>query len=57
MDKVSLSLYFSTGCQLEKAKKKESAFIKTFAKREQEIAELKVRFLTQDSVFFVWFSN
>ncbi|CAI8597626.1 unnamed protein product [Vicia faba] len=27
--------------QLEKAKKKESAFIKTFAKREQEIAELK----------------
>ncbi|KAH9611654.1 hypothetical protein KSS87_022565 [Heliosperma pusillum] len=29
--------------QLEKAKKKESAFIVTFAKREQEIAELKRR--------------
>lgn len=28
--------------QLEKAKKKEAAFIVTFAKREQEIAELKV---------------
>ncbi|KAG4942778.1 hypothetical protein JHK84_046868 [Glycine max] len=28
-------------CQLEKAKKKEAAFIVTFAKREQEIAELK----------------
>ncbi|XLU34461.1 hypothetical protein S245_070527, partial [Arachis hypogaea] len=27
--------------QLEKAKKKEAAFIVTFAKREQEIAELK----------------
>jgi hypothetical protein len=30
------------GYQLEKAKKKEAAFIVTFAKREQEIAELKV---------------
>jgi len=28
--------------QLEKAKKKEVAFIVTFAKREQEIAKLKV---------------
>jgi hypothetical protein len=28
--------------QLEKAKKREAAFIVTFAKREQEIAELKV---------------
>jgi len=28
--------------QLEKAKKKEAAFIVTFAKREQEVAELKV---------------
>jgi hypothetical protein len=27
--------------QLEKAKKREAAFIVTFAKREQEIAELK----------------
>jgi hypothetical protein len=54
----SLTPYnFSTGCQLEKAKKKESAFIKTFAKREQEIAELKVIFLTQDSCFLVLFSN
>jgi len=32
----------SIGYQLEKAKKKEAAFIVTFAKREQEIAELKV---------------
>ncbi|KAF8378251.1 hypothetical protein HHK36_029590 [Tetracentron sinense] len=31
--------------QLEKAKKKEAAFIVTFAKREQEIAELKVKVL------------
>ncbi|GAU35820.1 hypothetical protein TSUD_155950 [Trifolium subterraneum] len=31
----------SLGDQLEKAKKKEAAFIVTFAKREQEIAELK----------------
>jgi pre-mRNA-splicing regulator WTAP len=30
--------------QLEKAKKREAAFIVTFAKREQEIAELKVPF-------------
>lgn len=30
------------GYQLEKAKKKEAAFIVTYAKREQEIAELKV---------------
>ncbi|CAL5374976.1 unnamed protein product [Camellia sinensis] len=29
--------------QLEKTKKKEAAFIVTFAKREQEIAELKIR--------------
>jgi len=28
--------------QLEKAKKREAAYIVTFAKREQEIAELKV---------------
>lgn len=28
--------------QLEKAKKKEAAFIVTFAKKEQEIADLKV---------------
>jgi hypothetical protein len=34
---------FSSCCQLEKAKRKEAAFIVTFAKREQEIAELKVR--------------
>ncbi|KAL4337459.1 hypothetical protein AHAS_Ahas12G0112300 [Arachis hypogaea] len=34
--------------QLEKAKKKEAAFIVTFAKREQEIAELKVRRLLLD---------
>ncbi|KAK6261255.1 hypothetical protein QUC31_007071 [Theobroma cacao] len=34
--------------QLEKAKKKEAAFIVTFAKREQEIAELK-DFLTGES--------
>jgi hypothetical protein len=33
---------FSWYYQLEKAKKKEAAFIVTFAKREQEIAELKV---------------
>lgn len=33
---------FSCYYQLEKAKKKEAAFIVTFAKREQEIAELKV---------------
>ena len=33
---------FYSYCQLEKAKKKEAAFIVTFAKREQEIAELKV---------------
>ncbi|GMQ09977.1 hypothetical protein CsSME_00053164 [Camellia sinensis var. sinensis] len=32
--------------QLEKAKKKEAAFIVTFAKREQEIAELKVLYKT-----------
>jgi hypothetical protein len=36
--------------QLEKAKKREAAFIVTFAKREQEIAELKVSF---GSVHFV----
>lgn len=36
------SIFFSY-YQLEKAKKKEAAFIVTFAKREQEIAELKVR--------------
>ncbi|KAH1248822.1 FKBP12-interacting protein [Glycine max] len=34
--------------QLEKAKKKEAAFIVTFAKREQEIAELKARRLLLD---------
>ena len=34
-------MFFSYN-QLEKAKKKEAAFIVTFAKREQEIAELKV---------------
>ena len=43
IDLVSLILYhFPIGYQLEKAKKKEAAFIVTFAKREQEIAELKV---------------
>ena len=35
-------ILLSIGYQLEKAKKKEAAFIVTFAKREQEIAELKV---------------
>ncbi|XP_011622076.1 FKBP12-interacting protein of 37 kDa isoform X2 [Amborella trichopoda] len=34
--------------QLEKARKKEAAFIVTFAKREQEIAELKTRRLLLD---------
>ncbi|XP_042949474.1 FKBP12-interacting protein of 37 kDa-like isoform X2 [Carya illinoinensis] len=34
--------------QLEKAKKKEAAFIVTFAKREQEIAELRARRLLLD---------
>ncbi|XP_022737998.1 FKBP12-interacting protein of 37 kDa isoform X2 [Durio zibethinus] len=34
--------------QLEKAKKKEAAYIVTFAKREQEIAELKARRLLLD---------
>ncbi|KAI4303829.1 hypothetical protein MLD38_039418 [Melastoma candidum] len=34
--------------RLEKAKKKEAAFIVTFAKREQEIAELKARRLLLD---------
>uniref|UniRef100_A0A803MG04 FKBP12-interacting protein of 37 kDa n=1 Tax=Chenopodium quinoa TaxID=63459 RepID=A0A803MG04_CHEQI len=34
--------------QLEKAKKKEAAFIVTFAKREQEVAELKTRRLLLD---------
>jgi len=29
-------------CQLEKAKKKEAAFVVTYAKREHEIADLKV---------------
>lgn len=33
--------------QLEKAKRKEAAFIVTFAKREQEVAELKVRELSE----------
>lgn len=39
---MSLITYFNS-YQLEKAKKKEAAFIVTFAKRELEIAELKVR--------------
>ncbi|KAL4276025.1 hypothetical protein AHAS_Ahas20G0165900 [Arachis hypogaea] len=34
--------------QLEKAKKKEAAFIVTFAKREQEIAELKIGYSKVD---------
>lgn len=34
--------------QLEKAKKKEAAFIVTLAKREQEIAELKASFAFLD---------
>ena len=36
---TDVSYYFF---QLEKAKKKEAAFIVTVAKREQEISELKV---------------
>lgn len=40
-----ISSMFYSCYQLEKAKKKEAAFIVTFAKREQEIAELKVRLL------------
>ncbi|GMP33819.1 hypothetical protein CsSME_00006971 [Camellia sinensis var. sinensis] len=38
--------------QLEKTKKKEAAFIVTFAKREQEIAELKVRTLALPVDFY-----
>lgn len=50
IDQISLTFcHLSIGYQLEKAKKKESAFIVTFAKREQEIAELKVRFLIYGS--------
>ncbi|CAL5327298.1 unnamed protein product [Camellia sinensis] len=40
MQDFILSYYYH---QLEKTKKKEAAFIVTFAKREQEIAELKIR--------------
>ncbi|XP_056166264.1 FKBP12-interacting protein of 37 kDa-like isoform X3 [Syzygium oleosum] len=41
--------------QLEKAKKKEAAFIVTFAKREQEIAELKVNLLSWLWSILEWF--
>ncbi|KAM0859907.1 hypothetical protein ACQ4PT_046871 [Festuca glaucescens] len=37
----TFQLYLQEPIQLEKAKKREAAFIVTFAKREQEIAELK----------------
>lgn len=37
--------------QLEKAKKKEAAFIVTVAKREQEISELKVGILLMYGIF------
>lgn len=39
----TISCMFSSCYQLEKAKRKEAAFIVKFAKREQEIADLKVR--------------
>ncbi|KAG9138033.1 hypothetical protein Leryth_001290 [Lithospermum erythrorhizon] len=43
--------------QLEKAKKKEAAFIVTFAKREQEIAELKARKLLLDPAIYEEFTR
>ena len=42
---ILLTYYVFHFHQLEKAKKKEAAFIVTFAKREQEIAALKVEIL------------
>lgn len=42
---INLFVVFIITFQLEKAKKKEAAFIVTVAKREQEISELKVRIL------------
>ena len=56
-----ISSMFCSCYQLEKAKKKEAAFIVTFAKREQEIAELKVYifshifFLEVCRVHKIWF--
>ena len=47
-----MSNYFLCFNQLEKAKKKEAAFIVTFAKREQEVAELKVWLYPFTLVFF-----
>lgn len=50
-----ISSMFCYCYQLEKAKKKEGAFIVTFAKREQEIAELKVRSLFSIHIYVISF--
>lgn len=44
-------IYLLILCQLEKAKKKEAAFIVTFAKRDQEVADLKVTLLAISLIY------
>ena len=51
--------FYCMSVQLEKAKKKEAAFIVTIAKREQEISDLKVLlyFFQMLNFFFTFLYN